>query len=119
MRRCRGSYVVWLIVFLWEAVKVAGGAMPSELSPGAVMVFIVILLALDKRFGLVPDEQFLSGFRITGAVTAVCSRPGEATVFLDVHEYAHICLELHYLAGLNFGKQVTTICESGSLIVWQ
>jgi hypothetical protein len=41
-----GPYVVWLVMFLWEAVKVAGGATPSEVSPGVIVVLIVIPLAV-------------------------------------------------------------------------
>jgi hypothetical protein len=41
-----GPYVVWLIMFLWEAVRVASGATPSEVSPGVIMVLIVIPLAV-------------------------------------------------------------------------
>jgi hypothetical protein len=41
-----GPYVVWLIMSLWEVVKVVGGATPSEVSPGVVIVLIVIPLAV-------------------------------------------------------------------------
>lgn len=39
-------YVVWLIMFLSEAVQVARGATPSEVSWGVIMVLIVIPLAV-------------------------------------------------------------------------
>jgi hypothetical protein len=41
-----GLYVVWLMMFLLQEVKVARGATPSEVSPGGIMVLIIIPLVV-------------------------------------------------------------------------
>jgi hypothetical protein len=55
-------YVVWLIMFLWEAVQVARGATPSEVSPGVIMVFMVIPLAVVVAVDLM---FYITAFRQT------------------------------------------------------
>jgi hypothetical protein len=41
-----GLYIVWFIVFSWNAVEVATGATPSEVTPSVIMVLTVIPLAV-------------------------------------------------------------------------
>lgn len=48
-----GPYVVWLIMFLTEAVQVARGATTSEVSLGVIMVLIVIPLAVVVAIDLI------------------------------------------------------------------
>jgi hypothetical protein len=48
-------------MFLWEAVKVAGGATPSEVSPGVTMVLIVIPLAVVIAIDLIFTSPHFDG----------------------------------------------------------
>jgi hypothetical protein len=41
-----GLYIVWFIVFSWDAIEVATGATPSEVSASLILVLTVIPLAV-------------------------------------------------------------------------
>jgi hypothetical protein len=55
-----GPYLVWLIRFLWQEVKVASGATPFEVSPGVIMVLIIIPLAVVIAVDLI---FYIAAFR--------------------------------------------------------
>jgi hypothetical protein len=41
-----GPYVLWLVISSWQALRVAMGGTPSEVSPGVIVALVIIPLAL-------------------------------------------------------------------------